>query len=214
VFIGVHPRLTGLLALLCVGLIAILNGKPYFTNASRPPRRIASPLVAMEVVHNVDEVDAILGDAPSPDREAMRIKQYADFVFIACYAGLFLTLSAMAANRWVALCGLAAAGFDVLENIAILRILDLPLSQTTQSMIDSIRHAGLAKWTLAFAALALLSPFFLKSRRWTMRIVGVLIALAAAVGFYGLYDNAFLVWAGIPMAAGIAGIAALFFRLR
>ncbi len=215
-------RCVGWLAVLSVAIIVILAGKPGFSNASRPPRGIANPVVALEVARNVDEVDAILGEAPSPDREAMRIKQYVDFGFIACYAGLYVALSLLFAKipwgRWLAVsaavCGVAAAVFDVLENLAILRILDARLNLTTQAMIDSIRRPSLIKWTLVFVAIALLSSFFLASRKWTMRTVGGLYAVAAALGLYGVHNNAFLVWAGIPVLAGMIGIAALFFRLR
>src|SRR5258708_25085519 len=92
-------RAVGWLALACVVMIVILNGNPKFTNASQPPRGIASPVVALEVARNVDEVDAILGEAPSPDREAMRIKQYIDFGFIASYAALYVALAVMFRTR-------------------------------------------------------------------------------------------------------------------
>ncbi len=103
------------------------------------------------------------------------------------------------------MCGVAAASFDAIENFAILRICDMKLSQTTQAMDDAIRRPSLAKWALAFIAMALLSAFFLAQRRWAMRVVGALNVVAAVMGFYGLYDNAFLVWAGFPMLAGILG---------
>ena len=42
-------------------------------------RHCAIPPWRSQVARSVGEVDAILGEAPSPDREAMRIKQYIDF---------------------------------------------------------------------------------------------------------------------------------------
>ena len=203
--------------MLCLAAIATMMAKPYFTNASRPLRGIIDPQVALQMARNVNEVDAVLGDAPSPDREVMRIKQYVDFGFIAFYGGLFVALGLLAGGSLgfaAALAGVAAAVFDVLENLAILRILDVPLAATTQGMIDAIRRPSYAKWTLAFVALALLSRFFLAGPGWLRRTVGVLGALAAAIGFYGLYDNAALVFASGFMALTIAGIAGLFFRLR
>ena len=210
-------RAAGWPALACVVMIVILNGNPKFTNASQPPRGIPSPVVALEVVRNVDEIDAILGDAPSPDREAMRIKQYVDFGFIASYAALYAALAMMFRSRLAmvaAICGVAAAGLDIIENFAILRILDVPLQRTTQAMVDAIRYPSLAKWTLAFVASALFGAVFWNGRRWTLRLIAVLNFAAAAIGFYGIYDNAFLVWAGLPLLGGLIAMIAVFLRFQ
>jgi len=210
-------KTVGWLALACVVMIVMLNGNPRFSNASRPPRGIADPTVALQMARNVNEVDAIVSEAPGPDREAMRIKQYIDFGFIASYAGLYLALALLfrsAAAITAALCGIAAGVFDVIENFAILRILDVRLRQTTQAMIDAIRHAGLTKWTLAFVATTIFGVLFLKSPRWSWRAIGACNLTAAALGFYGLYDNAFLVWAGLALGAGLMGTLAVFLRFR
>jgi hypothetical protein len=218
-------RTIGVLALLNILMIGVLLGHSWFSNASLPPRGISDPIVALEVARNVDEVDAVLGDAPSPDRETMRLKQYVDFGFIGCYAALFLALGRLLsrtlppeAPRWVrpvaiaaVVCGIAAAGFDVMENLAILRLLDVDLRHTTQAMVDAIRLPGIAKWSLTFVALALLSSGFLSRRGWMIRLVGAAEGITAAMGFFGLYDNAALVWVGIPMIASLAGLAVLFF---
>ncbi len=203
----------GWLAAAAIIMIVILNGAPRFSNASIPPRGIPDSGLALQVARNIGEVDAILGEAPSPDREAMRIKQYLDFGFIAVYAGLFLALGRLFASKLAALgalCGAAAAVCDVFENLAILRILKAPLAQTTPAMIDSIRHASLAKWTLASAAAAIFAALFLRGKGKAMRFIGICQALAAALGFYGLFDNAFLYWAGIPLLAGLAALVAKF----
>jgi hypothetical protein len=215
--VRLRSRRVGWLALACVAAIVILLGKPDFTNASQPSRGIASPVVALEVARNVDEVDAVLSDAPSPDREAMRIKQYIDFAFIAFYAALYIALAAMFRSRpaWVAAAvGVVAAGFDVAENLAILHILDVPLRRTTQTTIDAIRYPGLTKWALAFVATGLFGWLFWNRGGWTMRLIGGLNLAAAALGFCGLYDNAFLVWAGWPLLAGLIAATGVFLRFR
>jgi hypothetical protein len=202
------------LAVGCVLFIAILNGRPEFSNASVAPRGIASPVVALEVARNVNEVDSILGEAPSPDREAMRIKQYIDFGFIACYVSLYVALAMFfraPAALLAGVCGAAAGVFDVVENIAILRILDVRLRDTTQAMVDAIRYPSLAKWALAFVATGLFGYLFVKRSGFLPRATGVVNLVAAGLGILGLFDNAFLVWAGIPMLAGLAGIIARFF---
>lgn len=216
--IKIRATPVGWLALGCVVMIVFMNGKPDFSNASRPARGIANPVVALQMARNLDEVDDVIADAPGPDREAMRFKQYLDFGFIAFYASLYVALAAMFHTRWgivAALCGLAAAVFDVIENFAILRIVDVPLRQTTQPMIDAIRHPSLAKWTLAFIATAIFGVLFLKSEKGrVMRAIGALNLAAAALGFYGVYDNAFIVWATVPLLAGLIGMIAVSFRFR
>jgi hypothetical protein len=205
------------LAAACVALVIILNGKPDFTNASRPPRGISNPVIALQMARNVAEVDAILSEAPSPDREAMRLKQYLDFVFIPCYAALFIALARMFRTRLAtiaAICGVLAAIADIFENAGILRVVNATLGHTTQAMIDAIRLPGLIKWTLTWTALTMFGWLFLRGAGWLRRSIGTLDVAAAALGFIGLFDNALLVWAGIPMLVGLIGLAALPFQRR
>lgn len=211
-------RWTGFAAVLNLAMLAILSGRPNFTNASRPVRGITNPILAMEVARDITEVDAILGDAPSPDREAMRIKQYADFGFIVAYSSLFVLMSMLLAPQGRALAltaaatGLIAAMLDVVENIGILRLVDTSLSRTTQAMIDAIRYPSLAKWNLVSLAMGTLAVLFWRTGRIGPRIVSALELSAAALGLYGVYDNAFLGWSGLPMLGGFLGLAVLYFR--
>ncbi len=210
-------RAVGWLALACVVALIVHSGKPAFTNASQPVRGISDPVVGLQMARNADEVDDVLGDAPSPDREAMRIKQYVDFFFIASYAALYIALARMFRTRMAtiaAILGVAAAVFDIAENFAILRILDVPLRATTQAMIDAIRYPSLAKWTLAFAATALFGKVYWNGRRWAARTIAAFNFAAAALGFFGIYDNAFLVWAGFPLLGGLIAMIAVFLRFR
>src|ERR1700693_5694027 len=112
------------LAVLCLVILAGRAGKPSFTNASQPPRGIRDPMIALQMARDVGEVDAILGEAPGPDREAVRLKQYIDFAFIASYVALFAAMGVALAqqSRWgwlVAVSGVAMGVPDVLENLAI-----------------------------------------------------------------------------------------------
>jgi hypothetical protein len=209
-------RSVGLLAVLNMAMIAILLGRPHFSNASRAVRGITDPVLAMEVARNVAEVDAILSDVPSPDREVMRIKQYADFGFIAGYATLFVLMSMLLRPRHVAITagafGVIAAVFDVIENLGTLRIIDVDLSHTTQAMIDAIRYPSLMKWALASLSLGSFGILLLRNPRLGLRIVGALNVLAALCGLLGLFDNRFLAWTGPGMLAGFLGLALLYFR--
>src|SRR5579872_3056026 len=179
-----RSRVLGLLAILCIAILAVYKGRPDFSNASKPARGIADSVTALQLARNVDEVDDVLGEAPSPDREAMRIKQYIDFAFIPAYVALYAAVGLLFGSRlgvFVAVCGVATGIFDVIENFGILRILDVPLSQTTQAMVDSIRHPSLAKWTLAACATAGVGWLFWRAGGWIMRLIGGLNLIAAAL---------------------------------
>jgi hypothetical protein len=211
-------RWVGIVAVLNLGAIAILSGPPYFSNASRPVRGISNPILAIEVARNVAEVDAILSEAPSPDREVMRIKQYADFGFICGYAALYVLMSMLLIGEGraiaisAAVLGILAGVFDVIENLGILRVIDVDLAHTTQAMIDAIRYPSLVKWTLASLALGLLGILALRTGRIGLRVVGALDVLASLLGLYGLYFNVGLQWLSYFGPIGLVGLAVLYFR--
>jgi hypothetical protein len=201
----------GVLAVLNLAMIAILSGRPSFTNATHAVRGVSNPVLAMDVVRNVIEVDAVLSDAPSPDREVMRIKQYADFGFICCYAALFAVMGILF-GRGVAALGLLAGVFDAIENVGILRILDVDPGHTTQAMIDAIRYPSLVKWALASLALGWLGILLVRTGRTGLRIAGALDVFAALLGLYGLFQPVSLQWLPYPGSAGLVVLAILYFR--
>jgi len=206
-------RVAQALSVLCLAVLAVLAGKPSFTNASQPPRGIRDPMIALEMAREAGEVDAILGESPGPDREAMRLKQYIDFAFIVSYVALFGAMGAALArrSRWgwlVAVSGVAMGVPDALENLAILRLLPVDLSNTTQAMVDAIRQASVVKWSCASAAMVVLAIIYMDARWWRMRMVGVVNFAAGAVICWGLVDNSVLVWGGGAMAAGVMASAA------
>jgi len=214
-------RVVQALAVLCLVILAVLTGKPNFTNASQPPRGIRDPMIALQMARDVAEVDAILGESPGPDREAMRLKQYIDFAFIVSYVALLGAMGAALTrrSRWgilVAVSGVAMGVPDVFENLAILRLLPVDLGSTTQAMIDAIRQASVVKWSCASAAMVVLALFYLDARpwrgldarRWGARLVGAVNFAAGALVCWGLADNSVLVWGGGAMAAGVLASAA------
>jgi hypothetical protein len=178
-------------------------------------------MIALEMARDAGEVDAILGESPGPDREAMRLKQYIDFAFIVSYVALFGAMGAALArrSRWgwlVAASGVAMGVPDVLENLAILRLLPVELGNTTQAMIDAIRQASVIKWSCASAAMVVLALVYLDARpwrvldarRWRARTVGAVNFAAGALLCWGLANNSMLVWGGGVMAAGVLASAA------
>jgi hypothetical protein len=160
--------------MLTVAAFILLVGPPSFTNASKP--RFGGPMLALQFARDIQDVDWILGDAPSPDREVMRVKQYVDFGFIVCYSALCAALGAVAIRKggWrqvtgiaAGICGVAAGVFDVVENRAILNLLDVPLRATTPAMIQAIRGPSTAKWILAGVTVVLLSASLIRIPKTT-----------------------------------------------
>lgn len=202
-------RLAQILAVLCLVILAVMAGKPHFTNASQPVRGISDPGIALQTVRGVAEIDGILSDAPSADREVMRIKQYIDFAFIAAYAALSVVIAwtMWRRSRWlglgVAVVTIAAAAFDLAENLAILRLLPLPISETTPAALAAIRIPSLAKWSLISAAPVLLSACLLTARRWYLRALGVWDVAAGALTCWGVTHNEWLPWAAALLMPGL-----------
>ena len=196
------------LAVLCLAILAVMAGRPSFTNASQPAEGIYDPMIALQMARDIGDVDDILEDAPSPDREVMRLKQYIDFAFIASYVALLWMMGRALAqrSRWgyvLALCGIAVAVPNLIENLEILRLIPLELRDTPQVLIDRIRHASVAKWSAASLAMVILGIFFLDAKRWSLRLLGAADVLAGAAACRGLVHHPALTWAGSCMAAGL-----------
>lgn len=122
----------------------------------------------METVTSVEDLRLTLGDAPSQDRETMRIKVQIDFAFVVSYAAFLTLLGLLLAHRggWrraagvaSVLCAVAISVFDVFENLAILAVLDVPVSKSAELLMAITQPAGM-KWRLILLyALLLLSHY-------------------------------------------------------
>jgi hypothetical protein len=163
-------RLALIAALATLGCLGLLAGPPYFSTASVPARWSVDPGLEVQTVTGTEDLRLTLGDAPSQDRETMRIKVKIDFAFIFAYVTLLVALGVLRARRggWrrgagvaIALFALAIGVFDVLENLAILDILDVRIADTTTTLLDAIRDPARIKWSLAAicAVLVLLSHY-------------------------------------------------------
>ena len=201
---------------MCLAISALLLGQPSFSNASLPVRGVTDPVIAIQAARSIVDMDYVLGEPPSPDREVMRFKERIGFAFTAAYTALFLALSILllrsaGIGRILApaaiVCSLAAAGFNVASNLAVLRILDLPLEETTPPMINAIRSAGFVSWTLAALALLFLSVYFFRLPKLLPRATGALFAATALMQLYGLRDGQFLVLASVPAGLALLAIA-------
>lgn len=210
-------RLALVFAAYCAVLIVLGFGNPHFTNASVPVNGISSPQIALETARTVSDIDSILGDAPGPDREVMRIKRRLDLAFFAGYAALYLVLAwgvAKKASRkrgrgWIRTAALlalvlavAAGVFDFAENRSILRLVNTPLALTTAPLMEAVRFAAAGKWLTEALALAAIATVYLAARRRVIQITGVFGIVFAVSGLWGLSRPAMLIWAGPAMAAG------------
>ena len=210
-----QQRIAWALAAWCLVFLVVLAGKPSFTNASLPVRGVADPVVALQMARDAADVEAIMGDAPSADREVMRVKQYVDFALIAGYLALALMIAAALVrtrHRRLALVigGIAvlAALADVLENLGTLRVVNLTLGQLTPVTLDALRLASITKWNLLLSASALLATITVARRPWYLRTAGLLGLAGATLTAAGLFYNSILVWGGLLMILGLLLTAA------
>jgi len=195
----------------CVVFLVVLAGRPSFTNGSLPVRGVADPVVALQLARNADEVEEVLGEAPSADREVMRVKQYVDFGLIAGYLGLGLVIgAALGRGRGWPLAGLTivASLLDVRENLGTLRVVNLGLSQVNPAMLDGLRLTSMAKWTVLAAAITVLASVTAGRKQWYLRSAGFLSLAGAALTVAGLFYNSILVWGGLLMFLGLLLTAA------
>ena len=210
-----QQRIAWALAAWCLVFLVVLAGRPSFTNASLPVRGVADPVVALQMARNTAEVEAILGDAPSADREVMRVKQYVDFALIAGYLALALLITAALARTRhhrlaLAIGGVAllAALADVIENMATLRVVNLNLGQLTPVTLDALRLASIVKWNLLLTANTLLGTVTVARRQWYLRAAGILCLAGAVLTAGGLFYNSILAWGGLLMILGLLLAAA------
>jgi len=210
-----QQRIAWALGAWCLVFLAVLAGRPSFTNASLPVRGVSDPVVALQMARDAADVEAIMGEAPSADREVMRVKQYVDFALIAGYLGLALTIAsalARARHRRLALVmgGLAvlAALADALENLGTLRAVNLSLGQLTPVTLDALRLTSIVKWNLLLSANTLLATVTVARRQWYLRAAGLLGLTGAALTAAGLFYNSILAWGGLCMLLGLLLTAA------
>jgi hypothetical protein len=212
----VFARVAGACSVVCLAVSALLLGQPSFSNASLPVRGITDPVIAIQAARSVIDVDYVLGEAPSPDREAMRFKERIGFVFTGAYTALFLALCWLwlrsgGVGRMLApaaaVCAVAAAAFNTASNRAVLRILDVPLAETTAAMIGAIRSAAFVSWSLAALTLLLLSVYFFRNPKLLWQSTGGLFVLSGLMQLYGLRDGEFLVLASVPAGLALVAIA-------
>ena len=185
----------------------------------RPPAPLPggfrSPVLAAEFVRSAADVAAIRAGYRDVVLQSLTI----DYFFIGGYAALFLLLAGLLARRSgrgfalaaaaAGLCAVAAAGADVVENLRIHQALT-----TGEGSARAIFVAAMVKWSLVFAALALLAPLFLR-RRGRIAALGVFWIVVAALGFVALAGPLPLLQVVFPlMGLGLAAVAVVLLAFR
>ena len=142
------------LAAWCAVFLVVFAGRPSFTNASLPVRGVSDPVVALESARTPDEIELILGEAPSADREVMRIKMYVDFAVLGGYLALALVIAAVlerSGRRRLAplltLLAILAGAQNFRGNLQTLRIVNLHLNEITPALLNALRFTSITKWS-------------------------------------------------------------------
>lgn len=158
--------------------------------------RVGMPALAMEFADTDAALYRIIGRPGNADPVAVALRAQLlqgiryDYGFIVLYTLLFVGIALVGAQRgggwapWVAcatiLTALAAAGFDVMENVRMTRVLE-----TVSLAGQDVASAGFLKWLFSFLTLALLSFAFLGRGGWATA-AGVTCLVIAALGMAGL----------------------------
>ena len=207
-------------SLVLVVALYMQYARPHFTwvgeAKEKLPGGFGGHVLAMEFVRTGDDVDKIVGPPGHTNRATMRRKIEIDFVWIGCYALLFILVSILLGTRLfpssvylaliAAACGLFAAGFDVVENRGMLYALELTKDPATAEAFRGIREAALLKWTLSFVAMGLLAVTFF-GQGLGVSLVGYCFAATAIVGFVGLWHNPLIGLSTTPLSIGILLLA-------
>lgn len=204
------------LAIACgwVGVVALVLAIWTTAAGSLParhplPEGVQSPILALELIRDPRLLDQIArpdvetprGDsaAPAPRRERERLRNsiQIDFGFIVSYAAFFSIVGYLiwavaippfgGVGLIAAGSAIAAAVFDVLENLAMLRLLRNDLAAHP-------RPVSLVKWSLVFVAVIASAALFATRKEPPLRraigILGGLLALVAGIeGLYGAING-------------------------
>jgi hypothetical protein len=155
------------------------------------PNGVSSPVLAMELLAKPDYLPSVVGGSAMPnDRAVMARTVRLDYAVIAAYTVFLVLIGVLrfvqghrSAGVLVSALVVVAAGFDVLENRAMLGLLE--------GMTSVPRTWSLVKWSLLFVAIGIAAPAYCdRSLPLVRRLIGytacVLSMLAAVFGITGV----------------------------
>jgi hypothetical protein len=206
---------------------ALVTARAGVLRPERPlPRGVQSPVLALELLQSPDELrqvvlapempgEAPTGRPPKNEEEEIRKATYLDFVFIATYV-TFLALAGMLAMKsqvridglLVIAAAIGAGIFDVLENLAILRLLS--------EHAGTPRSVSCVKWGLFFAAVGGLTRLLIDRRAPLFRrVIGYVAAVVTIVtgveGLWGVWLRNDLIIESVSRRSAVALLLAVVF---
>ena len=221
-------RIVGVLALLVVVLALWMEVVSWqFLPADKVyPGGFKKPSTALQFVATVPDLETILDcKGSSHNRDIVKDIIKIDNVWIACYALLFIAISALLYKRncpWARylaivglMAGVTAAAFDVKENLAIVKLLNCLPADASQ--LNALNDASLLKWAMSFVAIALLAIAFQDlNNRWAhwISISFIVTALGGLVALWK-HPHPMIGLVPIPLLIGLLLLAiTAFFRPR
>ena len=219
-YVGI--RLIGVLALLMLAAAVWLQVKRDFVprmiaDVTNSPHQLRNPVLAMELIETPAQLSTILGtENPVHNRQAIRDDIRRDYYFIISYVLLYVALSFLLARRrnswavylaWVAaVCGVAAAVFDVRENMGMMSLVNA--TTPDQLTVNGVHIASTIKWALSFVTSAILATTFFGSDR-LVSLIGVALTLTAVLGLVGIFNMKYLPYALYPLPLGLVLLVVL-----
>lgn len=159
------------------------------------PGGYTSPILALELVKNGADIEAINKAEAGKAREFIRTHILKDYGYILVYTLFFVILSLLVSRMglsWARPVGRLAATFvaiaavlDVIENRGMSKAI---AGDVSDSLANSIRYSSLAKWAFLFL-FSLLIGVLLMWGRDLFAIPGFLFLAAALLGLSGVTLN-------------------------
>jgi hypothetical protein len=205
-------RIVGVLAVLVIVVaLAMAIVQRRFEAFTPLPDNIRGRVLAMEFVSRTSDVDKLLAPNVPYNRDVMLNVLTIDFVWIACYGLLYVTISLLLMRRncpWARylgflalIAGLATAAFDIRENVKIIQAMThYPYEQ---ALVNGVNDAALLKWTFGFVAIALLAIAFQDLESRLAKWISISFIVTAVIGFAGLWRHPLLALIPIPLLIGL-----------
>lgn len=185
-------RAVGILGVLFI-IYSLFLGR---MSAQGLPDGYRGPVLALELVKSGADIPQIVGPASGRVAGFLKKHTYKDFGFIVVYLVFFVAVSLVVSQMypgparyiaWFAAgCAVLAGILDVVENMGMLRAIG---GEATDTVANSIRYASLGKWALLFLFSLLVGSLMIP--RGLFAPAGVLLVLAAVLGFSGVFLNLF-----------------------
>lgn len=155
------------LIIIIAGVVVFALGMLLMNPSRKELKALGTNIIAFELAGTTEKTQRILTVWKEPGRRAARQNIHADFVFIPGYAAILFGLAWAPANwlgshtwhwaggvsRVVAVLGIVAGAFDVVEDVYLLRVLRSTDTSGIQPAATWARRAAIAKFALILVVL-------------------------------------------------------------